>query len=268
MLLKPNEIAEVTIATGESKANKAPFITMLLGIAAGIFIGLGGVASYVMYAKTADPGLGKFLGGSVFVIAIMFVIFAGGELFTGNNLMTMGWIKKKYGMDKIAINWAAVLLGNFIGCVVLAFLAAQSGLLGTAGDLNHIGEKAVAIAEAKNNIPFVQALVRGILCNLLVAGAVWMQTASKDAVGKIFLMYFPIVAFVVSGYEHVVANMFYMPMGIFLGADVAWTSMLVKNIVPVTIGNAIGGGLILPVLYYMIYVAPKKSEANKAKKAS
>lgn len=258
MMLKPQEIAEITIATGEVKANKAPFITMLLGIAAGIFIGLGGVASYVMYALSADPGLGKFLGGSVFVIAIMFVVFAGGELYTGNNLMTMGWFKKKYGLSKIAINWTAVLIGNFLGCLLIAWFSAESGLLGHIGDLNHIGEKAIAIAEAKVVIPFGEALIRGILCNLLVAGAIWMQTASKDVTGKIFLMYFPIVAFVVSGYEHVVANMFYIPMGILLGANATWGDMLVNNFIPVAIGNAIAGGLILPGLYYAIYVANKK----------
>ncbi|MGB3367671.1 MAG: formate/nitrite transporter family protein [Acidaminobacteraceae bacterium] len=259
MMLKPNEIAEATIASGEAKAKQAPLITMLLGIAAGIFIGLGGVASYVMYATTADPGLGKFLGGTVFTIAIIFVIIAGGELYTGNNLMTMGWAKKKYGIDKVAINWTAVLIGNFIGSVFIAFLAAQSGLLGSIGAVNHVGEKAIIIAEAKVQLPFMQALIRGILCNMLVAGAIWMQTAAKDATGKIFLLFFPIVAFVISGYEHVVANMFYIPMGILLGADVSWSSMLVNNLVPVAIGNAIGGGLILPALYYMIYVAPKKA---------
>jgi len=259
MILKPNEITESVIHLGEVKANRAPFITMLLGIAAGIFIGLGGFATYVMYTKTIDPGFGKFLAGTVFVIAVMFVIFAGGELFTGNNLMTIGWAKKKYGFGKVAINWTAVLIGNFIGCVFIAFLAAQSGLLGSIGSLNEIGEKAIAIAESKNNIPFMQAVVRGVLCNLLVAGAIWMQTSSKDVVGKIFLLYFPIVAFVVSGYEHVVANMFYIPMGILIGADVTWGSMFANNLLPVAIGNTIGGGLILPALYYMIYVAPKKA---------
>lgn len=254
MILKPNEIAQATIETGVAKAKKPLLTTMLLGISAGIFITLGGVASEVMYAKVADVGMGKFLGGSVFVIALMFTILAGGELYTGNNLMTLGLFEKRYSFGKVMANWGAVFLGNFIGACGLAFLAYQSGMFGLAGDINHIGEKAVAIAEAKVHIPFVQALVRGILCNLLVAGAVWMQTSAKDVAGKVLTMYFPIVAFVVSGYEHVVANMFYIPMGIFLGGNVTWAEMLINNFIPVAIGNAIGGGLIIPVLYYLIYV--------------
>lgn len=254
MLLKPAEIAKAIVATGESNVKQSPMQTTLLGVAAGIFIGLGGVASLIMYTTVADAGLGKFLGSTLFVIAIMFTVLSGGALFTGNHLMTLGLIEKKYKITAVLKNWGLVFLGNFIGAAAIALLTYYSGILGNASEINAIGEKAVSIATAKLHIPFFEALIRGILCNLLVAGAVWMQTASDDVTGKIFAMYFPIVAFVVSGYEHVVANMFYIPMGLLLARDLSCVDMLVNNFIPVAIGNTIGGGVIIPVIYYLIYV--------------
>ena len=145
-------------------------------------------------------------------------------------------------------NWGVVWVANLIGAVLLAFLLSQSGLYNEA-----MVTKAIAIAEAKASIPLLPVIIRAILCNVLVVLAVWMASGSKDIIGKIFAIWFPIMLFVFAGFEHSVANMFYIPMGILCGADITWGQAFLNNIIPVTIGNIIGGAIIVPIVYYIAY---------------
>ena len=152
-------------------------------------------------------------------------------------------------------NWVFVYLGNFIGSVLLAFLIYKSGLVNDS-----IRDLSINIAFNKVELTFSQALIRGILCNILVVLAVWMATGSKDIVSKIFSIWFPIMLFVLAGYEHSVANMFYIPLGKFLGANIKWSEMVIKNLVPVTIGNILGGAIFVCGFYYLTYVFKRKGE--------
>ncbi len=256
MYLTPKEISEAQAKTSTTKAFKSFDRTFLLGILGGIFISLGALGSIVMYAYVNDVGIGKFLGGAVFSIALLFVVISGGEFFTGNNLITLGLFNKQFGIGKIAKNWIAVFIGNFIGALGMVAIIYGTGLLqhGSENVLSKTGEVSVHLAEMKTRLTFIEALTRGILCNLLVAGAVWMQTAATEVSGKVWTIFFPIVAFIVSGFEHVVANMFYIPTGMAVGASVSTGSFLIDNILPVALGNIISGGLMIPGLYYLVYL--------------
>jgi len=176
----------------------------------------------------------------------MLVLIPGSELFTGNILMTIGFIYRKYSFVKVLRNWCIVYLGNFLGGILIAWLVFNSGLLGNAGNLSSMGNVAVRIAETKLNLGFIEALSRGILCNMLVCLAVIMCIASRTVVGKIFGIYFPIMAFVASGYEHSVANMYFLPVGLMAkGQFISNFSSIFNNLIPVTIGNIIGGLLVV-----------------------
>lgn len=247
----PVEIAEIWINNGVKKANLSIGKMLVLGIMAGAFIGFG---SFVFVLATAAGGdafqtmMAKLTGAALFPVGLMMVILCGAELFTGNNLMTLALMDKKIKAADMLKNWAVVYIGNFIGSVLIALLFAKSGLLADAA-----AERAIAIAGAKTSITFMPALIRGILCNMLVVLACWMQAGSKELIGKIFAIWFPIMLFVFAGFEHSIANMTYIPMGIFLGADVSWGAMFTANLIPVTIGNLIGGAALVPFAYYYAY---------------
>lgn len=247
----PAEIAGIWIENGIKKAGLSIGKMLVLGIMAGAFIGFG---SFVFVLATAAGGdafqamMAKLTGAALFPVGLMMVILCGAELFTGNNLMTLALMDKKISAADMLKNWGLVYIGNFIGSLLIAFLFAKSGLLTDAA-----AERAIAIAGAKTSIPFMPALIRGILCNMLVVLACWMQAGSKELVGKIFAIWFPIMLFVFAGFEHSIANMTYIPMGIFLGADVSWGAMLTANLIPVTIGNLIGGAALVPLAYYYAY---------------
>lgn len=254
------DILEISMNSSIKKANRPIKQTFMLGFLGGIWISLGAIASIVMYTTVSDAGIGKFLGGIVFSVALLFVVLAGGEFFTGNNLITLGAISKKHSYTSVAINWFYVFLGNFFGAIMMVYIMYYTGIFGYDTNLNDFSKIAINIANNKVKLSFVEALTRGILCNLLVAGAVWLQSSSKDVAGKFWTIVFPITAFIVSGFEHVVANMFYIPIGLLLGADFSVVDMLYKNFLPVAIGNIISGGIMIPVFFYITYVklAPKK----------
>jgi len=190
--------------------------------------------------------LARFLAGSVFSVGLMLVLIPGSELFTGNILMTIGFIYRKYSFIKVMRNWFVVYFGNFLGAILIAWLVFKSGLLGHVGDLSSMGDVAVKIAEAKLQLGFAEALCRGILCNMLVCLAVIMCIASRSVIGKIFGIYFPIMAFVASGFEHSVANMFFLPVGLMATGEFMSNFFdIFNNLIPVTIGNVIGGLLII-----------------------
>lgn len=250
-MLTPREIALKTIESGVKKGKLSIFEKLLLSIFAGMFIGFGAYGSLTVMQSLGnlDLGLMKFLGAVVFPVGLMFVIIAGGELFTGNNLMTMALLDKKITFKEMFSNWIIVYVGNFIGSVFLAFLISKTGLAN-----ENISELAVSTAIGKANLSISQALIRGFLCNILVVLAVWMATGAKDIGSKILAIWFPIMLFVLMGYEHSVANMFYIPLGKFLGANISWSKMWTGNLIPVTLGNVLGGGIFIPFIYYIVYV--------------
>jgi formate/nitrite transporter len=247
----PVEICDNMVKGCNNKA-KLPIGKMIvLGIFAGVFIGFGAYGFTIIIAGAGtgfEATIAKLIGAGVFPVGLMLVVICGAELFTGNNLMTLSVFKKEITLGAMLRNWGVVWAANLVGSVLLAFLLSQSGLYGEA-----MSAKAIGIAEAKVAIPFMPVIIRAIFCNMLVCLAVWMQSGAKDIIGKIFAIWFPIMLFVLSGFEHSVANMFFIPMGIFCGADVTWAQAFLNNIIPVTFGNIIGGAIIIPVSYHFTY---------------
>ena len=247
LFLSPLEISHAISNIGRKKASATTFELLIFGVLAGIYIAFGAnVAIAVLSGGTLDAGLARFLSGSVFSVGLMLVLIPGSELFTGNILMTIGFIYRKYSFVKLLRNWLVVYFGNLLGALVIVWLIFHSGLFLRFENLTSMGEVAVKISQAKLQLGFTEALCRGILCNMLVCLAVIMSIASRSVMGKIFGIYFPIMAFVASGYEHSVANMFFLPMGLAVQGKLTSEFLTVfNNLVPVTIGNVIGGLLIV-----------------------
>jgi len=247
LYLTPLEISKAIRDIGEKKATATIFELFIFGILAGVYIAFGAnVATAILSGGTLDAGMGRFLAGSVFSVGLMLVLIPGSELFTGNILMAIGFIYRKYSFIKVLRNWLIVYLGNLLGGVFIAWLAFHSGLLNQVGGLTPIGAVAVKITETKLQLGFQEALCRGILCNMLVCLAVIMCVASKTITGKIFGIYFPIMTFVASGFEHSVANMYFLPAGLMAKGEFASKFFVIfNNLIPVTIGNIIGGLLIV-----------------------
>ncbi|MBW2039456.1 MAG: formate/nitrite transporter family protein [Deltaproteobacteria bacterium] len=270
----PKTIAETVASTVGVGKVTSPWLTVfVLGILAGTYIGFGGLLSTtVTFDLAAKVGIGfkKFLAGSAFSLGLMLVVIAGSELFTGNNLMVSSVMAREITLSTMSKRWALVYVANFIGSIVLALVFYFSGLWKTGNGA--LGAAAVGIAFTKVNLGFIEALVRGIGCNWLVCLAVWMALAARQTIGKIFAIYFPIMAFVAIGFEHCIANMYFIPTGIFLNhwagvagpaafdpGSLSWISFLWKNLLPVTIGNIIGGGVFVGMSYWGAYLRPSKS---------
>lgn len=255
-MLNPNEIVKSTINAGINKTKLTSFQMILLGIFAGVFIGFGAHGNIVttQMLGSFDVGIAKLIGAAVFPIGLMLVVIAGAELFTGNNLMTLALFAKKITLPELLKNWVLVYIGNFLGSVLLGYIIVKSGLYTPDSGIT---SKAIGLSEAKVNIAFQEAILRGILCNIIVVLAVWLSSASHNVIGKIFAIWFPIMLFVLSGFEHSVANMFFIPLGKFLGANITWSEIWINNLIPVTLGNIIGGAIIIPGVYYLIYVYKK-----------
>ena len=247
LFLSPAEIARAISDLGEKKATETIFELFIFGILAGIYIAFGAVAATVVLSGgTLDAGFAKFLAGSVFSVGLMLVLIPGSELFTGNILMAIGFIYRKYSFIRVLRNWLIVYFGNLVGAIIIAWLVLQSGLFGHAGSLNLIGAAAVKIADTKLALTFTEAFSRGILCNMLVCLAVIMCIASRTVEGKILGIYFPIMTFVVCGYEHSVANMYFLPAGLLVkGEFLSGFPGIFSNLIPVTLGNILGGLLIV-----------------------
>ncbi|MBI5555624.1 MAG: formate/nitrite transporter family protein [Elusimicrobia bacterium] len=249
------------------KTNTSNFRLAMLGILAGAYIGFGaGLATTVGSdaAKFLGLGLSRLVTGAVFSLGLMLVVIAGAELFTGNNLMLMSVLDKRAHIIKMLQKWLLVFVANFIGAVLLAYLYFETNLW-KMGDMA-VGLNALRIAVMKVSLTFGEALTRGILCNWLVCLAVWMALASRDVVGKLFAIFFPIMAFVALGFEHSVANMYFIPLGIFLKdmiivdpkvldlSNLTWGNFFFNNLLPVTIGNIIGGAFFVGLVYWTVYV--------------
>jgi len=247
LFLSPLEMSKAISDIGEKKAAQSLFELFIFGVLAGIYIAFGAaVATAVLSGGTLDGGLARFLSGSVFSVGLILVLILGSELFTGNILMTIGLIYQKYSFTKVLRNWLVVYFGNLLGAIIIAWLMFNSGLLIHLGDLTPIGTVAVKITQSKLELSFIESLCRGILCNMLVCLAVIMSIAAKTIVGKILGIYFPIMTFVASGYEHSVANMYFLPAGLMAkGEFISGFFTMFNNLIPVTIGNIIGGLLIV-----------------------
>ena len=248
----PKEIAETAVVVGESKANLKWWKMILLGMFAGAFIALAAAG-----ATFANVYVGKLAGALVFPAGLAMVVVAGSELFTGNNLMFVGLLAGKVSFGKLLKNWGLVFLGNLLGALLVAGLVALSGVF------DSIAESVIVTANAKVGMGFFEAIIRGVLCNFLVCIAVWMAFGAKTVGGKIAAVFFPIMLFVLCGFEHSVANMFYIPAGMMMSsfAGVVGPSVagfLVGNLIPVTIGNIIGGALMVGGGYYLIYLKKDK----------
>ncbi len=272
--LAPADLAKSLVGVGEKKAS-LPIVKMLiLGMLAGIYIGF---AAHLATTIATGPfewwGMKKFLIGSVFSVGLMLVMIPGSELWTGNTLMTVALLDKKITFGKMMSNWGMVWFGNLLGSILLAlFIAKYSGLLS-----GNTGATAIKIAAGKtaatdgHNLAF---FFRAICCNWLVCLAVMMALAAKDIAGKVLAIFFPIMAFVASGFEHAIANMYFIPAGIFAKAfpnavaasgksaevleGLNWASMFSQNLITVTLGNLVGGGLFVGAVYWFLYVKGAK----------
>ena len=273
----PKTIAETVAQTvGVAKATSPWFTVFVLGILAGAYIGFGGLLSTtVTFDMASKWGLGftKILGGAAFSVGLMLVVIAGAELFTGNNLMVSSVMSREITFSTMVKRWGIVFFANFIGSMLVALLFYFSGLWKT-GD-GALGAAAVRVAYSKVVLSFGEALWRGIGCNWLVCLAVWMALAARQTIGKIFAVFFPITAFVAIGFEHSVANMYFIPTGILLmngaginnlpGVDLSvlgWINFLWRNLVPVTIGNILGGGVFVGMSYWGAYLRPTKAASD------
>lgn len=262
--LSPGEIAESTISTGVKKANNSTINMIILGILAGLYISIGGHADITIMQtfSNIDIGVTKFLGGAVFPIGLMLVILGGGELFTGNCLMTMALVDKKITMKQMLKNWCLVYLGNLIGSLIFA---ASLVFVGAYKPGSPMMETAFTIATGKMSASVAQIIVKGIFANILVCLAVWLSYGAQDIASKTIAMWFPVMIFVMLGFEHSIANMFFLPLAKFLGYEITWTQMWLHNIIPATIGNILGGAVIIPLLYYIVYILPQRETTVKSK---
>ena len=256
----PKEIAARVETIGVAKA-RLPLLSMLmLSVLAGAFIGLGALY-FVLVKSDASLGFaaGQVLGGVAFALGLILVVVAGAELFTGNNLLAMAWADGKISTLDLLRNWAIVCGGNFIGAAGLALLV----FLSRHPEMNNgaIAQEYLRIAAAKVAMPFWTAFFNGILCNALVCMAVWMALAGRSVIDKAVAIVFPVSAFVAAGFEHSVANMYFIPLAMLLETFektavtanvVTWVGFF-SNLVPVILGNIIGGSVLVGLVYHVIY---------------
>ncbi len=250
----PAQIAERVSAVGVRKA-RLPAITLaLLGILAGAFIGLGALM-FTLVASDASLGFAasRLLGGLAFSLGLLLVSVAGAELFTGNNLIAMAWAGGHVRTGELLRHWALVCLANLVGAAGLAGLVWLSGH--TAMNGGAIARTAIAIAEAKVGLPIVEAFFRGVLCNVLVCMAVWMGFAGRSVVDKAVAIVFPVTAFVAAGFEHSIANMYFFPLALLLGAPLG-AGPLLAQLAAVIAGNLVGGSVLVALVYWTIYLRP------------
>lgn len=264
------EVIEQNIRNGIKKTNLTTKKLILLGIAAGFFIGIGAEASSLAMHGISNVGLARTVAGAVFPIGLMLIVLLGGELFTGNCLISMAVYDKKAKLKGMIRNLTIVYISNFIGAALMAWMINNCGQLNFSD--GGAGAFTIKVALGKVGIDPMQAIVSGILCNVLVCLAIFMAATAKDVAGKCIAIFFPIFVFVISGFEHCVANMYYIPAGIFAAHNPLYVAKatelygitaeqlsglnfgtMFSNLVPVTIGNVIGGMVFVGLLYWYLY---------------
>ena len=270
----PAEMAQRVLKVGVAKARLPMADSLILAVMAGAFIGLG--AAFATLTTTGSPmGLGptRVMGGVAFSLGLILVVVAGAELFTGNNLVAMAWASRQITTRQVARNWILVYGGNFVGSVGTALLVFWSGTL-ALGD-NAVALNAIQIAAAKVDLSWSEAFVRGVLCNALVCLAVWLCNSARSTTDKILAIVWPIAGFVALGFEHCIANMYFIPLGMLLKTDADLLASLeiapgaldglsavglTHNLIPVTLGNIVGGTLLVAGVYWFAYLRPKKRD--------
>jgi len=256
----PREIAQRVESVGVAKARLETLPLLMLGVLAGAFIGLGALFFVLVKSDaTLSWAVSQVLGGLVFSLGLLLVVVAGAELFTGNNLLAMAWADGKITSAEVLRNWILVCTANFVGAAGLALLVFLSG----HPDLNGgaIGRTVVKIALAKQDLSFWQAFFRGVLCNVLVCMAVWMAMGGRSVVDKAVAIVFPVSAFVAAGFEHSIANMYFMPLAMLIqqsgagpaGLDAVTWGGMAANLAAVIAGNLVGGSVLVGLTYYVIY---------------
>jgi formate/nitrite transporter len=268
----PAEIAKKISEVARKKSSLDLFRLFVLAVMAGAFIGLGAqFFNLAIHDSAMSVGMTKLVGGVVFSLGLILIVLAGAELFTGNTLMVMGFIERVINGKQLLRSWTIVYIGNFVGSLFIVLLIYYSDQW--AGNGAMVGAKALLIASGKVNLDFFTAFVRGILCNILVVLAVWLCFGARTTVDKILAIVFPITAFVASGFEHSIANMYFIPMGMLLqnqpavvaaaesmsGGSLAlqnltWYGFLVRNLLPVTLGNIVGGSFLVGIAYWSVFL--------------
>ena len=264
------EVIEQNIQNGIKKTNLTTKKLILLGIVAGFFIGIGAEASSLAMHGISNVGLARTVAGAVFPIGLMLIVLLGGELFTGNCLISMAVYDKKAKLKGMIRNLTIVYISNFIGAALMAWMINNCGQLNFSD--GGAGAFTIKVALGKVGIDPMQAIVSGILCNVLVCLAIFMAATAKDVAGKCIAIFFPIFVFVISGFEHCVANMYYIPAGILAAHNPLYAAKatelygitaeqlsglnfgtMFSNLLPVTIGNIIGGMVFVGLLYWYLY---------------
>lgn len=275
--LLPQEMAVKAETLGEIKARLDAVTTFVLALLAGSFIGLGANFATVATAGTSEVwpyGATRVLVGVAFSLGLILVVVGGAELFTGNTLIVMAWASGRVRTAALLRNWAIVYVGNFAGAVATAGMVYLSGQhrFGTFA----VGRTALEIATAKVQLDFHEALFLGVLCNLLVCLAVWLTYSCRTTADRILAIVPPISAFVAAGFEHSVANMYFVPLGLFLKhsaleefasaspplVELTWSAFMFHNLLPVTIGNLIGGAVFVGGVYYFVYLRRRAAGRN------
>jgi formate transporter len=272
--LPPPEMARRGEEVGVAKAALRADTLLALGVLAGAFIAMGAIFATTVTAGGAGLpyGVSRLLAGLTFSLGLILVVVAGAELFTGNNLVVMAWASRRISSRRLLWTWALVYIANFAGAIATAGLMYVSRQYRFGGGA--VGDQVLAIAASKTDLGFVQAVALGAFCNALVCLAIWLTYSARTTTDKILAIVPPIAAFVAAGFEHCVANMYFIPMGLFVKEDSAWLEgrdnlpdlsnltwpdFLVGNLVPVTIGNLIGGTLMVAGVYWFVYLRPARA---------
>ena len=272
--LLPDDVALKVEDAGVEKAKMGFVKTFVLALLAGAFIGFGAIFATTITTGVDTWGIARLIGGLAFSLGLILVIVTGAELFTGNNLISMAWASGRIKTIDVLKNWGIVYLGNLLGSLFLAVLMIfTQQYMSSDGE---VGLKALNIAQSKCSLGFVQAIASGILCNILVCLAVWLCFSAKSNTDKILSIIFPITAFVAAGFEHSVANMYFVPIGLFIKSyatpefwkttgesvdnysQLTWQNFLINNLLPVTIGNLIGGAVLVGLVYWFVFLRKKK----------
>lgn len=276
---------ENSIQSGLNKVNTSLSSQIVLGILAGIFIALAASSSSAAVYSIESIGLSKVISGAIFATGIMLVVLTKAQLFTGNILSIVSTLAGSMGKKLLVKSWALIYISNFIGAIIIVIFISLSGQLN--GSEGALGAYTIKVAVHKVSLPFISALVLGILCNILVCSGIWMSMTTTDTAGKILALFFPILIFIVSGFEHCVANMYYIPAGLIAKMNPQYVqqaismgitqgqldglnigSFLLNNMLPVTIGNIIGGGFFIGFAFWFAHHKGEEFEVRKQKKMS
>lgn len=282
--LSPAEIAEKLVESGRKKTGFPAYKLLLLGILAGAFIAFAAAGSNAAVHTIESAGIAKALAGAIFPAGLMMVVVTGAELFTGNALIIISCLEKQARWISLLRNWFFVYIGNFIGAIIVVIFVYLSGQYNLSGGM--LGGYTVKIAAGKMGLSFVNAFFMGLLCNWLVCMAVLMSNAARDTAGKLLAIFFPIWLFIASGFEHSIANMYYIPAGIIAKAEklwadqaillgvtesgldgLAWGAFITKNLIPVTLGNIVGGTLFAGVIYWASYLYRGRKKEQKLQRS-